>query len=485
MYVKGKLTKEARQNLQSRYAKMCEKDNILKKIEKNVKKKQRKNGKTVHKKRTPVVVETSKKLEETVIVGPSSPKKYDIPPKAAIPDTESSECPSTPTRNDMVQERNAIIKGNEGVNWISFVKHTEKDALREESTYKQFENQAKNDNKKSLENQINVRAKNRKIEEEKSNREQEESKKLWEQWKVEDKKKADEKHKKGEKIKSMRRKQIEERKRRNEKKHKKEMRKESRRVKQLEQERLEYEQEKLDKKRKIKETMIGVLAENAAQKEIYKKEQLKLQEDEVKLQKQYAEMLKKQEEAREKRLQEMFASNEAKQQSLVENTAADREAERLMLQRIEEENTRRNNEADRRQKEKENNAKRESLQIQAYLKQQMKDKEDRLYAEIIADRKYGVEASRLAKLSLEKEKTVQEKRIQKLYKQAEYIKEQIAANKDRELKARADMNDDEKHMNADLIRIINQPEKTNNVPQMKIDPKRPFEWRYNYRKKPF
>jgi len=122
----------------------------------------------------------------------------------------------------------------------------------------------------------------------------------------------------------MREEQIQHLEKKREKLYKKELRREIRQAKKNEIERQEYEQELIDKKVRYHEEMHEILKENAKYKKIALEEQKALQEEEIRLQKQYAEMLKTQEEARAKRLEKTYAKAEAQSGNLLDFTAAER-----------------------------------------------------------------------------------------------------------------------------------------------------------------
>merc|ERR1712150_155229 len=149
------------------------------------------------------------------------------------------------------------------------------------------------------------------------------------------------------------------------------------------------------------------------------------------------------------------------ERQLIERQAADDERNRLKRERRHKEN----------------------LEVQEYLRAQMKYKEDQLRKEIEEDIKYGKQMAEAAEKSLEKDELKQQKRQERLYKQAEFITNQIADNEEQRIRERADMNEDEKLMNMSLIRKIEAGDSEAKAP--KHDPKRPFSWRYNYRSKPF
>merc|ERR1712048_847486 len=298
----------------------------------------------------------------------------------------------------------------------------------------------------------------------------------------EERSKLEKQHAKIEELKAMREEQIIELEKKREKLYKKELRREIRQAKKNEAEKIQYEQDIIDRKRKKHEEMQQVLVENAKYKAIVLEEQKKLAEEDIRLQKQYAEMLKKQEEARSKRLKEMFAQAEQKAGNLLDFTAE----ERKKLQEIEDRAARELEERlaadDEKQRLKKERLHKENLEVQEYLRNQILEKEKKLKEEILLDREWGRRMAADAVKSLENDEKLVEQRRAKLYEQADYIKQQIRENEIERIQKRADMTNNEKEINMGLIRQVKDGQI--NVKEMPFDPKRPFAWRYNYRSKP-
>lgn len=485
MYKGGKLTKEARAQLEKRYQKERSKDSILAKIDK---KQQRRKIKKTTVSTTHTIPKVNKKnsIQKT-----TQGKNVSTPTKTKsektmvynMEDDISDECPSSPPRNDMVLEREMIMKANKGVNWVSLTKHNQKVATAETDLYLNLSENAKLDFKASLEDEIRVRENIRTEERKEILKYQNEQKDLYKSWDKEDEEKAYKKHEKTQELKSMREQQISELEAKRTKLYKKELRREIRQAKKNELERQEYEQDIIDKKRKKYDDMQQVLIENAKQKEITLEEEKKLAEEEIELQQQYAEMLKKQEESRAKKLAATYAQADQKAANLLDCTAEERRKQKEFEERAERELEKRQEREDMAEKLKKEGKQKENMEIQDYLGNQIQEKEDKLIAEIIEDRKWGKEMNVAAVKSLEKDVVCEEQRKKGLYDQANYIKNQIAKNEKRRIEERADMSEREKNMNMGAIKEVQNGQV--NVKEQPFDPKRPFAWRYNYRSKPF
>jgi len=481
MYKNGALTKEAREKLERRYAKERAKDSILAKIDAKNKK-------------------ISKSKSKKKIQAATTNKIAGAPPRTAAPksrptqavidirtcerdDDLVSECPSTPPRDTIVRERNAIMQANKGVNWISMTNHVQLQAEDEEQLCFRLEKRSKESFKASLEGEMGLREDIRQKEHQEKLAYQQSQKDLYKKWEEEDALKIGAKQKKIETLKAMRQDQIKVLEKRRHNIHKKELRREIRQMKKNEEERIRYEQEKLDLKKKHYDEMQQVLVENAKQKEITMAEEAKQAEEEVRLQKQYSEMLRKQEESRAERLAKTYAQADQKAANLLDCTALEREVIAESERKAEEELRRRQAAEDERNRLKAERLRKENLEVQEYLSNQIQRREKELEQEIHADRKWGKRMNEEALESLKADETKVVDRQKRLYEQADYIKKQIRDNEAQRIKERADMTEQERLMNYSLIRDVEN--KHTGVREMPYDPKKPFAWRYNYRAKPF
>jgi len=481
MYKNGKLTDAARAKLEKRYARERSKDNILSKIDaqalRNKKRRpQKKAIKTQHRN------ENNEMNPQTSAVSVSKPvpmiSSYDHSTGDDI-----SECPSTPPRNDMVRERAAIMKANDGVNWIAISKYQENVAKKEEDLHDRLEYTAKSNFKTSLEEQIHTREQIREQERQDVLKYQEEQKKLYEAWEAEEASKAAIKFKNTQELKKMREEQMKTLEARREKYFKKELRRELKQARKNEKERQQYEQDLIDRKKAHYAEMEKVLEENAKYKKIAMEQQRKHAEEEIELQKQYAEMLKKQEEARAKRIADTYAQAEQKVANLLDCTAEERRRAQEATEKAERELKTRQAFEDEKTRLKAERRRKENLEIQDFLQNQINRKHERLQKEREEDIIIGEKMAVAAKKSLEAEAKKELLREERLAKQAKYIEDQIKENEIRRLEERADMSKREQDMNNDLIKKVQNP--TVDVKEMPYDPKRPFAWRYNYRSKPF
>lgn len=498
MYKSGKLTKDARAKLEKRYAKERAKDCILSKIDK----KQRKRNTTKKSISTTNKINIKSNKENVSALTRQNVKNQEK--RGALPSRQSkkrssasdpfaepninhsdniSECPSTPPRNGMVKEREMIMQANKGVNWVSLTNHNQSVATAENELHFELCENAKKDFKLDLMQQMEVREKIRQKERQEVLDYQQEQQELYKSWEGEDYSKLEKKHAKVEELKAMREEQIVELESKREKLYRKELRREIRQAKKNEAERIQYEQDIVDRKIKKHEEMQEVLVENAKYKAIVLEEQKKLAEEDIRLQKQYAEMLKNQEEARSKRLTEMFAQAEEKAGNLLDFTAVERKKLQEIEDRAARELKQRLAADDEKNRLKKERLHKENLEVQEYLRNQILEKEKKLKDEIVLDREWGHKMAADAVKSLKNDENKVEQRKAKLYEQSDYIKNQIKENEIERIEKRADMTNNEKEINMGLIRQVQDCHL--DVKEMPFDPKRPFAWRYNYRSKPF
>jgi len=430
---------------------------------------------------------TSNKIleTETKTIAKTEPKPVVISKEIVHNDNYEieSECPSTPPRNDMVKEREAIMKQNAGVNWISFVDRVQKEAAAEEELVFNLENKSKQAFKESLENEMHVRELARQAERQEQKRQQDEEQRLYKEWEKEEERKALERHQKVENLKKMRQEQIKLLNEARERYAKKELRRDLRASKKAQEEKKAHERELLEKKKAHYAMMKTVLEENAKHKEIVLEQQRKDAEEDIRLQKLYAKMLEDQERARAERLAATYAAAEQKVANLLDCTAAERRIQREADERAERELLERQAADDERRRLKRERRHKEALEIQDYLSNQIKIKKDALQKEHEEDLEFGKRLAKEAAKSLEEEKLKIKKLQEQKQEVAKYIQQQIRDNEIRRVKDRADMNQNETQMNMSLIRKIESGDL--DVKEPAADPMRPFAWRYKCRSKPF
>lgn len=474
MYKGGKLTASARARLEKRYAKERAKDTILAKIDKQSKRRPQKRK-----------IKTQNKIsQEKKIVEAEKPKEVKVAVVAPMgQDDVESECPSTPPRADMVNERKKIMQQNEGVNWISFVEHVQNEAEAEEKLYQTLEHKSQKAFKKSLEDQIAVREALREKERERVRQEQLKEQALYEKYDAEEANKAAIRHAKVEELKKMREEQIRLLNDARRRYAKKELRRDLRDCQKAQAEKEAHDRELLEKKKAHYAMMEQVLEENAKHKLVVEAQKKAEAEEDIRLQKQYAKMLEDQERARSDRLAATYAQAEKKVANLLDCTEKERKAQKEADARCARELKRLQEEDDERNRLKEERRQRENLEVQAFLAEQIRTRQEALRKEKEDDLKLGQRLAEEAKKSLAKEEQKIARRKEITMQTAQCVRQQIKDNEQRRLRERADMNENEKEFNSSLIRKIEAGEL--NVKEPEADPMRPFNWRYNYRSKPF
>ena len=115
---------------------------------------------------------------------------------------------------------------------------------------------------------------------------------------------------------------------------------------------------------------------------------------------------------------------------------------------------------------------------------QIIEKNKKIKREILEDKKYG---EKMKKLHNEYLKELEDIKINKYNKQKEqslYLESQISELEKKKLEQKTEMSESEKLLNKkllDQVRIEQNPQ----IKNIKIDPKAPYHWRYQYRKAPF
>jgi len=476
MYKDGKLTDSARSRLEKRYAKERAKDSILAKIDAQTKRRpKKKQVKTQNKLVQPKEVEV--KMEK---------KPVEVTREVAAPEESfeaESECPSTPPRANMVNERRAIMDQNAGVNWISFVEHVQAEAEAENELYQTLEHKSHQAFQTSLKEQVRLREAVREKERQRILKEQEAEQALYKKYDEEEAKKAAIRQAKVEELKKMRTEQINLLNQARRRYAKKEHRRELRDCARAQAEKEAHDRKFLDKKKAHYALMEKVLKENAEHKIVVEKQLQAEAAEDIRLQKMYAKMLEDQERAREERLAKTYAQAEKKVANLLDCTAAERKKQEEADARCAKELERRQAQEDERQRLKEERRRKANLETQDFLLAQIRVRKEALRKEKEEDLRLGQRLAEEAKQSLKKEEEKISRRRECLLGTSQFVLQQIKDNEERRIRERADMNENETKFNSSLIKQIEAGDL--NVKEPEADPMRPFAWRYNYRSKPF
>jgi len=465
-----------RNKLKKMYEKEKQKDSILYKFDKR------------HSSRD--VTPKTKSLRSTKSIA-SQEDKENIKPKkkntkcTTRTDAEmDDDCPPlTPPRNEMVRLRKEALDQGKDPNWISIIRHNEKDAQLEDTRMQEFEKKARQRFKVELEEQIQRREKAREVlqcEQEAYNKSQKE---MFAGWNAEETVKSKKIQEKMNKLKAIRSAQVEELNQRRKREEMKIRYQEVREVRKLQRE-LQAEKEKEQKKLSAaKEKMTEMLKENKKQKEKMERERLAEETEALALQQQYAEMLKKQEEARALWLQHTYAAQAEKSQTLLAATEANALAEAEAEKRAERQRKEYEAKIDAKEQRKLDLLKKSTQECKEMIAKQIREKEERIRKEIEEDRAYGARIAKEAAAAEEAENKKSQIKKKSLLEQEKYLQAQIQLLKERKREERAEMSRVEKQMNSDLLATIKAGGKQ--MPPVKVDPAKPFEWRYKQRRTPF
>lgn len=391
-------------------------------------------------------------------------------------------CPPTPPRNDIAQARRKALEQNGDFNWISIVRHNEAEAKLEVEQTAAMEAAANDNFHQGLMQQINRRERERDQKKKDIEAFNKAQKEMFESWKQEEHSKSEKLHKKMAKVKKIRLEQVEELNTRRMREEKKLRYQELREVARLKRE-LQAEKEK-DYKKLL--TMKGKMAEMLEDNERQKLKQKRIKDQEateaLKLQKEYAEMLKKQEQSRAKRLAAIYAKQAQKVGQLMAATKDARAGEREAQERADRQRKEYEEFLDQKERTKCNKRKTEQQACNDMIALQIREKEDRIRKEIEEDRAYGKQRLEEAKAADEKDRKKHEAQRRKLLEQEEFLRKQVELIEERKQNEMAEMSQTEKSMNADLMARIKKGPKMKDI---KIDPRKPFEWRYKTRRAPF
>jgi len=485
LYNKGKLTQSAQKKLQKRLEKENNKSKTNKfqkakqsapKVAKNVSKNKKVEIAQKPKQQTP-----ERKTQKVVIKNKHKELTMD--------DIEDS-----PPPQKLVKARKEAMDQNNDVNWISLIGYNQIEAENEEKLYKKLETSSNARFRNDLEQQTKIKEAQRKKERAEKEKYRIALNQKFESFKSEDTAKMKANHEKMLKLKEIRAKQVDELNRRRKyeelKLRKQELREVEKTKKALEKEKIENKQKKEENMKKLKE----MLVDNEKQKKIKEEIRIKEEAEAIRLQKEYAKMLKEQEEKREKRLKATYEKQQKKFNALISATSDVREKAEEDAKRAELEQRKREKLQDEKERAKKEKLRHEMNECKKAIDAQIKDKMAKIKQDILEDKEYG---KKMTKLHAEYLQEIEDKKAEKLKKQqeqAQYLEAQIAALEKKKQEQRTEMSDTEKLLNKGLLDQVRNiklsPNKKDIMMKRKeksicIDPKKPFQWKYDYRKAPF
>merc|ERR1740131_162596 len=400
----------------------------------------------------------------------------------------------TPPRCDLVNARKEAMNETNDVNWISLIGYNQIEAENEEQLYSQLNAQSNTRFKDNLDAQIGIKSAQRHSEQDAINAYRGALNKQFRNYGVEDKRKAEDKQAAMLALKAVREEQLAEANAKARYAELKKRKHELRAVTKLKQALAREKEDNAAKKDNNMAMLKGMLIDNEKQKALKERARKQEEAEAIVLQQEYAKMLQRQEEKREKQLKEIQKKQEQKFNALIESTADVGLKAQEDAIRAEKELKRRQRAYDEREAAKKQKLEDEMDLCKAAIDQQIKEKMGKIRADILDDKAYGKKMSRLHAEYLQEieDKKVDKKRKQQ--EQSEYLQKQIQDLEDRKKEQKTEMSATEKLINKSLLdqvrNIRMSPNKKQLMMQKKeksvnIDPRAPFQWRYAYRKAPF
>jgi len=485
LYKDGKLTAEAKEKLQKRLQKENQKPKVSK-------------SKGASKKATPSTTKPStakpaapkQKLTAELVSVPTASPQRKMPTKAS--DLTMADICDTPPRNKMVAERNEAMNENNDVNWISLIGYNQIEAENEEKLYSKLNQQSNDRFKSDLDAQIGIKQQQKSSSDAELVAYRQALNDQFKSYRAEDAKKVGTQHAETLKLKEIREEQVAEADLKRKYAELKEKKHELRAVQKLKKALAVEQREKVEKKERVMATLKDMLIDNERQKALKEEQRLKEEEEAIRLQAEYAVMLKEQEEKRGAALRLIQAKQQQKFKALINATEGVREQAQRDAERADIEMARRQRAADQKEEAKRRRQREDQKERERAIDRQINDKMEKIRADILEDKAYGVKVD---KLHTEYLQEIEDKRTEKLRKQQEqavYLQAQIDEQEQAKKESATEMSESEKNLNKKLLDKVrnlktspNKREVMMKQMDIQINPKAPFQWRYAYRKAPF
>merc|ERR1712129_390560 len=214
------------------------------------------------------------------------------------------------------------------------------------------------------------------------------------------------------------------------------------------------------------------------------------EKDAIRLQKEYANMLKEQEEKREKRLKATYEKQQQKFQALMSATSGIREKAEEDARKAEIELRRRQELQDKKEQLKKEKLENEMAACKAAIDEKM----SKMKQDILEDKAYGKKMTKLHGEYLAEIDAKKAEKYRKQNEQSEYLEQQIAALEKKKQEQKTEMSETEKLLNKGLLDQVRKFKLSPNAKKemmkkkkdsITVDPRAPFQFRYQIRKTPF
>jgi len=479
LYKNGKLTAKSKARLQKRLAK----ENQKPKVSKSKAVKSKKATPTT-KQTTTKPVELQQEVTTELVVKPTTPKK--VVPKKASELTMDDIC-DTPPRNKLVKARNEAMNENKDVNWISLIGYNQIQAENEEKLYAKLSQQCNDRFRSDLDAQVEIKKKQRASTKTELKQYRDALNAQFKSYHADDEAKLVTKHTETLKLKEIREQQVAEANMKRKYEELKARKREMRDVQKLKMALAKEKREKLEKKEKNMSKLKEMLIDNERQKALKEGQRLKEEEEAIRLQKEYAKMLKEQEEKRALHLKTIQAKQQKKFNALISATADIREKAEEDARKAELELKRRQKMQDEKEMKKKMKAKADQKLREQAIDRQIEEKMNKIRNDILEDKEYGKVQQRLYKEYLQE---IEDKKAEKYRKQeeaAQYLEAQIADLELRSKEQKTEMSNTEKMLNKKLLDKVRNIQSSPNKREImmkaqeqsiKVNPQAPFQWRY-------
>jgi len=498
LYKGGKLTASAKAKLQKR----LEAENAKPKVSKSAARSKRttpaaSKPSTASANRKGVDLEEEMTAELVVAPSASASHSQSVVATKKRTKTKASELTlddivDTPRRSKLVAARNEAMNENKDVNWISLIGYNQIEAENEEALYSKLNRESNERFRSDLDGQCRINSQQKRAADGERAAYRNALNSQFKGYRAEDDRKMARKHALTQSLKVERRKQVEAAAMKRKYAELKKAKHELVAVQRLKAALSKEQREKAEKKELNMAKLKDMLIDNERQKALKEEQRLKEEEEAIRLQAEYAVMLKEQEEKRGAALRLIQAKQQQKFKALINATEGVREQAQRDAERADIEMARRQRAADQKEEAKRRRQREDQKERERAIDRQINDKMEKIRADILEDKAYGVKVD---KLHTEYLQEIEDKRTEKLRKQQEqavYLQAQIDEQEQAKKESATEMSESEKNLNKKLLDKVrnlktspNKREVMMKQMDIQINPKAPFQWRYAYRKAPF
>jgi len=410
--------------------------------------------------------------------------------KKKASDLTMDDVVDTPPRSVLVAQRREAMNENKDVNWISLIGYNQIQAENEEKLYAKLNSQCNAKFREDLDAQVSLKKQAAKSLGDEVSAYRRALNQQFASYQTEDEGKLAAAHAETLKLKEIRLEQVAESEKKRVYQVLKRRKQELRSVQKSKLALAKEQREKKEKKEANMAKLKDMLIDNERQKALKEQQRLKEEEEAIRLQKEYAAMLLEQEEKRAQHLQTIQAKQQQKFMALINATADIREKAEEDAKRAEVELKRRQKEQDEKDRAKKERATVEQKLREKAIDEQIQEKMNKIRNDILEDKQYGKLQDKLHKEYLQEIEDLKADKLRKQQVQSLYLQQQIHDLELRKKEQKTEMSETEKALNKKLLdkvrNIRSSPNKREIMMKaqeqsIKINPKAPFQWRYQRR----